>query len=41
MSGLEVYDTKTKKKVKSEMFTKDTLGKRKPKKITLRYYETG
>ena len=32
MSGLEVYDTKTKKIVKSEMFTKDTLGKRKPKK---------
>ena len=32
MSGLEVYDTKTKKTVKSEMFTKDTLGKRKPKK---------
>jgi N12 class adenine-specific DNA methylase len=32
MSGLEVYDTKSKKIVKSEMFTKDTLGKRKPKK---------
>lgn len=32
LSGLEVYDTKTKKIVKSEMFTKDTLGKRKPKK---------
>ena len=31
VSGLEVYDTKTKKTVKSEMFTKDTLGKRKPK----------
>ncbi len=32
LSGLEVYDTKTKKIIKSEMFTKDTLGKRKPKK---------
>lgn len=32
LSGLEVYDTKSKKIIKSEMFTKDTLGKRKPKK---------
>jgi len=32
LSGLEVYDTKTKSIIKSEMFTKDTLGKRKPKK---------
>ena len=32
LSGLEVYDTKTKKIIKSEMFTKDTIGKRKPKK---------
>ncbi len=32
ISGLEVYDTKTKKIVKSEMFEKDTLGKKQPKK---------
>ena len=32
LSGLEVYDTKTKKIIKSEMFSKDTIGKRKPKK---------
>lgn len=32
LSGLEVYDTKSKQIIKSEMFTKDTLGKRKPKK---------
>ena len=32
ISGLEVYDTKAKKIIKSEMFTKDTLGKRTPKK---------
>ena len=32
LSGLEVYDTKTKSIIKSEMFAKDTLGKRKPKK---------
>lgn len=32
ISGLEVYDTKTKKIVKSEMFKKDTLGKKQPKK---------
>lgn len=32
ISGLEVYDTKTKSIIKSEMFTKDTLGKRKPKR---------
>ena len=32
LSGLEIYDTKTKKVVKSEMFTRDTLGKKKPKK---------
>ncbi len=32
ISGLEVYDTKAKKFIKSEMFTKDTLGKRIPKK---------
>jgi N12 class adenine-specific DNA methylase len=32
LSGLEVYDTKTKKVIKSEMFSKDTIGKRKPKK---------
>lgn len=32
LSGLEVYDTKKKKIIKSEMFSKDTLGKRKPKK---------
>lgn len=32
LSGLEIYDTKTKSIIKSEMFTKDTLGKRKPKK---------
>lgn len=34
LSGLEVYDTKTKSIIKSEMFTKDTLGKRKPKKAS-------
>lgn len=32
VAGLEVYDTKTKSIIKSEMFTKDTLGKRKPQK---------
>lgn len=32
LSGLEVYDTKTKSIIKSEMFSKDTLGKKKPKK---------
>ena len=32
LSGLEIYDTKTKKVIKSEMFTRDTLGKKKPKK---------
>jgi len=32
LSGLEVYDTKTKTIIKSEMFSKDTLGKKKPKK---------
>ena len=32
ISGLEVYDTKTKSIIKSEMFSKDTLGKRKPKR---------
>lgn len=32
LSGLEIYDTKTKKVIKSEIFTRDTLGKKKPKK---------
>jgi hypothetical protein len=36
LSGLEVYDTKTKSIIKSEMFSKDTLGKRKPKLLTTR-----
>lgn len=31
VSGLEVYDTKTKKIIKSEMFVRDTLGRKMPK----------